>query len=152
MQDYWWVVSDDFILFLKMATVYFKMVTAVINRTTKQTEDSTLHYEILLRWGLQLYKTDSFKRSLLFYVYKLFHREWDVLQTSELLFSCRKLTSAEALSLGLVSQVLDSDNFHEHLLPIVTAMANQSSQVCNWVVKVNTEPSDKLINAEISLK
>lgn len=76
----------------------------------------------------------------------------DVLQTSELLFSCRKLTSAEALSLGLVSQVLDSDNFHEHLLPIVTAMANQSSQVCSRVVKVNTEPNSQQINTEISPK
>lgn len=114
-----------------MAAVYFKMATAIINYTTKQTEDSTLHF-MKCRKGevYDITKLIVLNAHYCFSITSCF-TVCDVLQTSELLFSCRKLTSAEALSLGLVSQVLDSENFHEHLLPIVTAMANQSSQVCS---------------------
>lgn len=141
-----------FILLLKMAAVYLKMATAIINRTNKQTEDSTLHFMKCCKG--EVYDSTKLKVLHVDYCFTITScfTVCDMLQTSELLFSCRKLTSAEALSLGLVSQVLDSDNFHEHLLPIVTAMANQSSQVCSWVVKVNTEPNSQQINSEISPK
>lgn len=53
------------------------------------------------------------------------------LQTSELLFACRKLTASEALQHGLVTRVLWPDKFQEELIPIAKAVSKQSSQVSN---------------------
>uniref|UniRef100_A0A1B6MCK1 Uncharacterized protein n=1 Tax=Graphocephala atropunctata TaxID=36148 RepID=A0A1B6MCK1_9HEMI len=48
--------------------------------------------------------------------------------TSELFFASRKLTAAEALRSGLVTRILESDDFHKELLSVVGAVASQSSQ------------------------
>jgi len=52
-----------------------------------------------------------------------------IIQTSELLFGCRKLTATEALHFGLVTRILWPDKFQEELIPIIRSMANQSAQV-----------------------
>jgi enoyl-CoA hydratase/carnithine racemase len=51
------------------------------------------------------------------------------MQTSELLFGCRKLTASEALHFGLVTRILWPDKFQEELIPIIRGMACQSAQV-----------------------
>lgn len=55
------------------------------------------------------------------------------IQTSELLFGCRKLTASEALHFGLVTRILWPDKFQEELIPIIRSMASQSAQVSHYM-------------------